>query len=154
MLHQRRALGEARDVGRGERLLDRLLALVGAPTGLAPVCEHHLGVIRDRDRVLARLRFDTLPSRHPYLLMLPQDMTEKILAEGLANAGGAAPTPTSAPVQFTEIPSVTAIPSQFGGLGAIQLVVGAGDENGTRLKLNLETPSLNSFVYEYMTATC
>jgi rubrerythrin len=74
--------------------------------------------------------------------------------QNIANAGGAAPTPTSAPVQFTEIPSVTAIPSQFGGLGAIQLVVGAGDENGTRLKLNLETPSLNSFVYEYMTATC
>ncbi len=45
--------------------------------------------IRDRDRVLVRLRFDTLPTRHAYLLMLPQDMTEKILAEGLAEAGGA-----------------------------------------------------------------
>ena len=74
--------------------------------------------------------------------------------QNIANAGGAAPTPTSAPVQFTEIPTVTAIPSQFGGLGAIQIVVGAGDENGTRLKLNLETPSLNSFVFEYMTPTC
>ena len=29
--------------------------------------------IRDRDRVLARLRFDTLPTPHSYLLMLPQD---------------------------------------------------------------------------------
>jgi len=74
--------------------------------------------------------------------------------QNIANPAGGAPTPTSAPVQFTEIPTVTAIPSQFGGLGAIQLVVGAGDENGTRLKLNLETPSLNSFVFEYMTATC
>ena len=55
---------------------------------------------------------------------------------------------------YPTIPSVTAIPSQFGGLSAIQIVVGKGDENGTRLKLNLETPSLNSFVYEYMTATC
>jgi 2-polyprenyl-6-methoxyphenol hydroxylase-like FAD-dependent oxidoreductase len=45
--------------------------------------------IRDRDRVLVQLRFDTLPTRHPYLLMLPQDMTERILAEGLAEAGGA-----------------------------------------------------------------
>ena len=53
----------------------------------------------------------------------------------------------------TEIPTVTAIPSQFGCSAAIQLVVGGGDENGTRLKLNLETPSLNSFVYEYMTPT-
>lgn len=45
--------------------------------------------IRDRDRVLVRLRFDRLPTRHAYLLMLPQDMTEQILAEGLAEAGGA-----------------------------------------------------------------
>jgi hypothetical protein len=35
-----------------------------------------------------------------------------------------------------------------------QLVIGRGDENGTRLKLNLETPSLNSFVFEYMTPSC
>ena len=44
--------------------------------------------LRDRDRVLLRLGFDTLPSRHNYLLMLPQDVTEKILAEQLAEAGG------------------------------------------------------------------
>ncbi len=66
-------------------------------------------------------------------------------------SGGAAP---AAPVQQTDIPSVTAIPSQFGGLAALQIVVGKGDENGTRLKLNLETPSLNSLVYEYMNPSC
>jgi hypothetical protein len=38
--------------------------------------------------------------------------------------------------------------------GAIQIVVGAGDENGTRLKMNLETPSLNSFIYEFMEPSC
>jgi 2-polyprenyl-6-methoxyphenol hydroxylase-like FAD-dependent oxidoreductase len=43
--------------------------------------------IRDRDRVLVRLRFDTLSTPYNYLLMLPQDMTEKILAEGLVEAG-------------------------------------------------------------------
>ena len=74
--------------------------------------------------------------------------------QNIANAPGAAVPSQSAPVQQTEIPTVTAIPSQFGGLGAIQIVVGAGDENGTRLKLNLETPSLNSFIFEYMTPTC
>ena len=68
-----------------------------------------------------------------------------------APAGGKKP---AAPVQLTEIPTLTALPSQFGGLAAIQIVVGAGDENGTRLKLNLETPSLNSFVYEYMKGNC
>ena len=33
--------------------------------------------IRDRDRALLSLPFDTLASRHAYLLMLPQDVTEK-----------------------------------------------------------------------------
>ena len=44
--------------------------------------------IRDRDQLLARMRFDTLPSPFAFLLMLPQDVTEKILLEGLAEAGG------------------------------------------------------------------
>ena len=64
----------------------------------------------------------------------------------------AAPTTVAAEevIPQTEIPSVTAIPSQFGSLAQIQVVLGAGDENGTRLKVNLETPSLNSLVYEYL----
>jgi 2-polyprenyl-6-methoxyphenol hydroxylase-like FAD-dependent oxidoreductase len=45
--------------------------------------------LRDRDRVLLRLRFDALPTPHNYLLMLPQDATERILAEALVEAGGA-----------------------------------------------------------------
>jgi 2-polyprenyl-6-methoxyphenol hydroxylase-like FAD-dependent oxidoreductase len=44
--------------------------------------------IRDRDRVLIRTRFDALPTPHSYLLMLPQDVTEQVLAERLAEAGG------------------------------------------------------------------
>ncbi|HEX3088049.1 MAG TPA: ferritin-like domain-containing protein [Ilumatobacteraceae bacterium] len=75
--------------------------------------------------------------------------------QNIANAPGAAVPSDSVPaVPQTEIPTVTAVPSQFGSLAAIQIVVGAGDENGTRLKVNLETPSLNSFVYEYMQPTC
>src|SRR5262245_18692236 len=45
--------------------------------------------LRDRDRVLVRLGFDTLPHRHNCLLMLPQDVTEKVLADRLAELGGA-----------------------------------------------------------------
>jgi 2-polyprenyl-6-methoxyphenol hydroxylase-like FAD-dependent oxidoreductase len=44
--------------------------------------------IRDRDRTLVRLRFDDLPSRHPYLLMLPQDTTERVLTDRLVALGG------------------------------------------------------------------
>ena len=83
----------------------------------------------------------------PPTTVAPTTTTQNIAAP----AGGGKPAPA---VQLTEIPSLTAIPSQFGGLAAIQIVVGAGDENGTRLKLNLETPSLNSFVYEYVKPSC
>lgn len=45
--------------------------------------------IRDRDRALLSLPFNTLPSEHAYLLMLPQDVTEKVLADRLISLGGA-----------------------------------------------------------------
>lgn len=45
--------------------------------------------IRDRDRALVRLGFEALPSRHRGLLMLPQDVTEAVLADRLAALGGA-----------------------------------------------------------------
>lgn len=44
--------------------------------------------IRDRDRTLVELRFDDLPSEYAYLLMLPQDRTEHVLADALAASGG------------------------------------------------------------------
>lgn len=44
--------------------------------------------VRDRDRTLIRVKFDALPSSHPYLLMLPQDVTERIFAERLTALGG------------------------------------------------------------------
>lgn len=44
--------------------------------------------IRNRDRTLLGIGFDQLPSAHPYLLMLPQEQTERILNERLAAAGG------------------------------------------------------------------
>ncbi|MDZ4395682.1 FAD-dependent oxidoreductase [Cypionkella sp.] len=42
---------------------------------------------RDRDRMLGTFRFDRLPSRHNYLLMLPQDRTEAIMLTRLAELG-------------------------------------------------------------------
>ena len=44
--------------------------------------------IRDRDRVLLQLRFGKLPTNHPYLLMLPQNLTEQVLADRIAELGG------------------------------------------------------------------
>ena len=43
-----------------------------------------------------------------------------------------------------------ALPWTFGSTATITVVVGAGDENGTRLKVLLETPAINSMEYEYL----
>ena len=62
-----------------------------------------------------------------------------------------ATTTTAAPAnQATPIPPVYAITTQFGGLAPITLVLGAPNESGTRTSIILDTPSLNTFVYEYM----
>ncbi len=43
--------------------------------------------LRDRDDVLLRLSFDRLPSRFAHLLMIPQDVTERVLAANLSAHG-------------------------------------------------------------------
>ncbi len=60
---------------------------------------------------------------------------------------------SDAPPPPTEIPLPLAVPGQFGLLSPVTFIGGAGDENGVRLKLNFETPSLNSFAYDYLTCT-
>jgi 2-polyprenyl-6-methoxyphenol hydroxylase-like FAD-dependent oxidoreductase len=58
--------------------------------------------VRDRDRGLLRLRFDRLPSTYPYILMLPQDETEALLAARLAALGGTVHRGVSATAVVTE----------------------------------------------------
>lgn len=55
--------------------------------------------------------------------------------------------PAAAAVEFQQY---YAIPSQFGTLSAVQLAVGKPTA-GTQFTINIETPSLNSFVYDYQT---
>src|SRR5262245_14792361 len=43
--------------------------------------------VRDRDHVLATLRFDRLPTRYPFTLMIPQCLTESILLAQLRERG-------------------------------------------------------------------
>ena len=74
-------------------------------------------------------------------------MTTQNIAAPADNTDGD-DSPAKAP-PLTEIPLPVAIPAQFGLLAAIVYVGGAGDENGVRLKLNFETPSLNSFAYPF-----
>jgi 2-polyprenyl-6-methoxyphenol hydroxylase-like FAD-dependent oxidoreductase len=45
-------------------------------------------VIRDRDSALFTVPFEQLPTRYPYTLMVPQDVTERVLADRLRALGG------------------------------------------------------------------
>jgi 2-polyprenyl-6-methoxyphenol hydroxylase-like FAD-dependent oxidoreductase len=49
--------------------------------------------VRDRDRALMTIDFDGLPGRHPYTLMLAQDITEEVLTDRLDELGGAVHRP-------------------------------------------------------------
>ena len=44
--------------------------------------------VRDRDRILVTVRFDGLPTRYPYSLMISQAVTESVLRERYAELGG------------------------------------------------------------------
>ncbi len=72
------------------------------------------------------------------------------------NAGSTASTaaPAAGGGTLTPIPPVSAINGSYGSTAAEEVVVGAGDENGTRLKIQLQTVSLNSFVYDYEKPAC
>ncbi|HZP52285.1 FAD-dependent oxidoreductase [Actinocrinis sp.] len=49
--------------------------------------------MRDGGRTLVRVSFDALPTRHPYTLMIPQDVTEAVLLDRLLELGGAVHRP-------------------------------------------------------------
>lgn len=52
--------------------------------------------LRDRDRVLATIRFDGLPTKYPYTLMVPQNVTEATLLNRLRELGGDVSRPYAA----------------------------------------------------------
>ena len=62
--------------------------------------------------------------------------------------------PADLPAEPPVIPVVYAVPTRFGSLGSTQVVVGAADDNGARSTFSLETPSLNTFIYEFTTPAC
>lgn len=51
----------------------------------------------------------------------------------------------------TDVPAAAyAVPTAFGTKAPVPVTLGAANESGIRTSLNLETPSLNSLVYEYV----
>jgi hypothetical protein len=95
------------------------------------------GYVSKSDEQAAEISTDTVPG----------GSTTTTVAQNLGNTTTSSVAGAAGP-QLTEIPAVYALPSTFGTTSTITVVVGAGDENGTRLKVLLETPSLNSMEYE------
>lgn len=62
--------------------------------------------------------------------------------EAAGGSGNAPPEVVAAPQVYY------AVPSQFGTLSAFQLSIGA-PSSGNQFTLNIETPSINSFIYDY-----
>jgi hypothetical protein len=116
------------------------------------------------------MRLAARSARHGALMSLKINPDQYVTSTDLQNANPAATTTvaptttaqdiaqpetgdTTAPAAppSTEIPLPVAIPGQYGSLAPITYIGGAGDENGVRLKLNFETPSLNSMAYDFTT---
>src|SRR5918995_3635113 len=83
--------------------------------------------IRDRNRALLKLDFSKLPSRHPYLMMLPQNLTEQVFAERIAALGGVIhrTVEAKAVVQDADGARVTVIENGREKLISARYVVGA-----------------------------
>jgi len=76
----------------------------------------------------------------------PADTTTTTVDAGLPTTAPAATTTT---VQAASVANVIhAVPSAFGSLAPIPLTVGPANEFGVRPSVNLETPSLNSLMYD------
>lgn len=86
--------------------------------------------IRDRDRVLVPIAFDRLPTRYPYTLMIPQEVTEHILLARLKELGGQVLRPRQVVDLAQDAAGVTATLDDASQLRA-RYVVGADGMHST-----------------------
>ncbi|SCG19272.1 2-polyprenyl-6-methoxyphenol hydroxylase [Micromonospora echinofusca] len=86
--------------------------------------------VRDRDRALLTVPFDTLPSRHAYALMVSQSVTEEVLAGQLA----ALSVPVLRPYAMTGLaPDAAGVVATFAGGATVRAryLVGADGMHST-----------------------
>jgi 2-polyprenyl-6-methoxyphenol hydroxylase-like FAD-dependent oxidoreductase len=78
------------------RTLETLETIDAArPLVLRGVSVRHF-TLRDRDDELLRLDFSELPTRYPYMLMVPESIAESVLSERLASYGSSVLRPVTA----------------------------------------------------------
>jgi hypothetical protein len=100
----------------------------------------------DADAAAATMAAATLESRHSAAIVAAARGPEGYVSPGIT--GGDIPTdPDGLPFAFS-------ITSRFGSTGQSELVVGAPNEVGVRQSFILQTPALNSYVYNELEPTC
>jgi hypothetical protein len=102
--------------------------------------------LTDADASAATIAAATLESRH----------AAAIVAAVRGPEGYVSPTINGGEVQSDAdgVPFTYSITDRFGSTGQITLVVGAPNENGVRTTFILQTPSLNSWIYNELEPTC
>src|SRR5262245_7724151 len=96
--------------------------------------------IRDRDRILMPVRFDELPTKYPYTLMISQAETEAVLAERLAELGGEVRRPRALATLAQDAEGVTAVMEDGETIRARYLVGADGMHSVVRSQANIAFP--------------
>lgn len=102
--------------------------------------------LEDADAAAATMAAATLESRHSAAIVSAARGAEGYVSPTIT--GGEAPTDAEG------VALKFAITDRFGSTGQIELVVGRPDENGVRQTFVLQTPSLNSWIYNELEPTC
>jgi hypothetical protein len=102
--------------------------------------------LEDADAAAATMAAATLESRHSAAIVAA--------VRGADGYVSPAVTGEEASADANGVPYKYAITSRFGSTGQVELVVGAPNENDVRQTVILQTPALNSYVYNELEPTC
>jgi hypothetical protein len=103
--------------------------------------------LEDPAAAAATIAAATLESRHSAYLVAAVRGPEGYVSP-LIDGDGDSPTDVDG------VPQKFSISTRFGSTGQAELVAGAGDENGVRETFIVQTPSLNSWIYNELEPTC
>jgi hypothetical protein len=103
--------------------------------------------LEDADAAAATISAATLESRHSAYIVAAARGPEGYISP-LINGDGGSPTDVDG------VPQKFSITTRFGSTGQAELVAGAPNENGVRQTFILQTPSLNSWIYNELEPTC
>ncbi len=103
--------------------------------------------LEDADAAAATIAAATLESRHSAFIVATVRGPEGYVSP-LIDGDGDSPTDVDG------VPQKFSITTRFGSTGQAELVAGAPNENGVRETFIIQTPSLNSWIYNELEPTC